>query len=324
MPQVRIRTVKPALFLHDELYLAERDSGLPLRLAFIGLFGHCCREGLFPWRPLKLGAHILPYDGVDFSRVLDALLTRGFLEKYRTVSGEELGRIPTFLEHQNINPKESKSPYPPLGKMTRVNHDNESFNLGRENSNIDSRASGEELTRESRDNHATVTRESLKGKERKGKEGKGNKKINTKENGTSGDAPCVIQQGYPDDFEELWSQYPEREGGNPKRKAYSAYKTRLNQHSHDTILNGVLRYAAFLDQKNQIGSKYVMQASTFFGPDEQFLEPWTVNHEANQRADSELSLVDQSIIEGQRLLAEGNDHPAAHSGNVFDHDRDVW
>jgi hypothetical protein len=54
---------------------------------------------------------IMPYDDVDFSRVLDACLTRGFLVKYASGT-EEYGWIPTFLRHQIINNREKASELP--------------------------------------------------------------------------------------------------------------------------------------------------------------------------------------------------------------------
>lgn len=33
----RIRTIKPEFFLHDELFELEKETGLPVRLTFIGL-----------------------------------------------------------------------------------------------------------------------------------------------------------------------------------------------------------------------------------------------------------------------------------------------
>lgn len=107
----RIRTVKPELFKHEELFDAERETGLPLRLAFIGLFTCCDREGRFKWRPRALKLDVLPYDDCDFDRVLDALWTRGFIVKYEC-QGEEFGAIPTFSKHQVINNRESPSSLP--------------------------------------------------------------------------------------------------------------------------------------------------------------------------------------------------------------------
>lgn len=146
----RIRTIKPEFFDHEKLFDLEASCGLPIRLAFIGLWTQCDREGRFKWEPRRLKTRILPYDEVDFSRVLDALATRGFVVKYATESGE-FGYVPSFPRHQVINnrEKESELPQPPEVK-----------------GKVD--ASG---TREPRDDHAGKAER--KGKEGKGKEGKG-------------------------------------------------------------------------------------------------------------------------------------------------------
>lgn len=107
----RIRTVKPELFRHELLFEAEQETGLPLRIAFIGLFCCCDREGRFEWRPRQLKLDVLPYDNHDFSRVLDALATRGLIVKYR-VDGSDYGCIPTFKRHQVINNRERESELP--------------------------------------------------------------------------------------------------------------------------------------------------------------------------------------------------------------------
>lgn len=111
----RIRTVKPSLFRHLELYQAEVETGLPLRIAWVGLFCCCDREGRFEWKPHELKLDCLPFDPLDFSLVLDAFATRGFIVKY-TVGTRHYGVIPTFQIHQFINHREipSKLPAPPF------------------------------------------------------------------------------------------------------------------------------------------------------------------------------------------------------------------
>lgn len=107
----RIRTIKPEFFKHSALFDAEQESGLPLRIAFAGLWTCADREGRFKWRPRELKLNVLPYDDCDFSRVLDALATRGFVVKYQ--SGTEFyGYIPTWQAHQYINHRESASTLP--------------------------------------------------------------------------------------------------------------------------------------------------------------------------------------------------------------------
>lgn len=109
--QPRIRTVKPEFYIHEYLYDAEKDFDLPLRLAFSGLWTCCDREGRFEWRPRTLKAAILPHDDIDFSRVLDALMSRGFVVKYR-VNDKHYGCIPSWKNHQVINNRERLSVLP--------------------------------------------------------------------------------------------------------------------------------------------------------------------------------------------------------------------
>jgi hypothetical protein len=148
----RIRSVKPEFFRHEGLYEAERETGLPLRLAFAGLWTAADREGRFKWLPRQLKLDCLPYDDVDFSRVLDALATRGFIVSYEA-EGKTYGYIPSWHDHQVINNREAASTLP-------------------EPSNI------KDLTRAPRvlDACATPlvhTQGEGKGRERKGREGKG-------------------------------------------------------------------------------------------------------------------------------------------------------
>jgi hypothetical protein len=107
----RIRTIKPDFFRHEALYEAERETGLPLRVAFAGLWTAADREGRFHWKPRQLKLDCLPYDEVDFSRVLDALTTRGFIAKY-AIEDRVYGFIPSWHQHQIINNREKSSEIP--------------------------------------------------------------------------------------------------------------------------------------------------------------------------------------------------------------------
>ena len=50
----RRRLISPEFFTHSDLYDAEARHGLPLRLAYAGLWTVCDRRGLFRWRPREL------------------------------------------------------------------------------------------------------------------------------------------------------------------------------------------------------------------------------------------------------------------------------
>jgi hypothetical protein len=138
---MRIRTIKPEFFIHEGLFEAEKESKLPLRLAFIGLWCAADREGRFKWEPRRLGVQIMPYDHIDFSRVLDALTTRGFIQRYASES-RDFGCIPSFARHQVINNRERESelPEPPPLKDSdacgtrepRVDHAGKAEGKGRE------------------------------------------------------------------------------------------------------------------------------------------------------------------------------------------------
>lgn len=107
----RIRTIKPEFFRHVELYKSEIQTKLPLRVAFAGLWTACDREGRFKWKPEELKLDCLPYDNVDFSRVLDALWSCGFIEKY-TSDNKIYGFVPSWSDHQHINNRETESILP--------------------------------------------------------------------------------------------------------------------------------------------------------------------------------------------------------------------
>ncbi|MFG1399858.1 hypothetical protein [Roseixanthobacter pseudopolyaromaticivorans] len=115
----RIRTIKPELFKHESLFDLEARTGLPVRLAFMGLFTCCDREGRFKWRPRALKVDVMPYDDVDFSAVLDAMEAGGFVTRYE-VDGESFGYIPSFSRHQNVNLREAASTIPAPESATHM------------------------------------------------------------------------------------------------------------------------------------------------------------------------------------------------------------
>ncbi len=188
----RIRTVKPEFFLHEGLFDLEQETGLPMRIAYQGLWCQADKEGRFPWQPRKLKTQICPYDDIDFSRVLDALATRGFLIKYACGTDNEstvLGAIPSFKVHQFINNKEPESTLPAFDAngCTVIT-----------------------CTREAREADASGTRSY---KERKGKEGNGKGRNTPK-------APKGANV-YSPAFDSFWEAYPRKAG---KERAYKAWK----------------------------------------------------------------------------------------------------
>ena len=78
---------------------------------------------------------------------------------------------------------------------------------------------------------------------------------------------------HTESFAPAWEAYPSRAGGNSRAAAYKAYVARIREgHSPETLLAGVLRYAEFCRDTGKVGTEYVKQGSTFFGPGLHFLQ----------------------------------------------------
>ena len=99
-----------------------------------------------------------------------------------------------------------------------------------------------------------------------------------KHTGASADASAPersAKQDYSPEFETAWQAYPKRAGGNSKAAAFKAWKTRLKEGvKHEDMLAGVKRYAGYVRATGSIGTQFVKQAATFFGPDRHFEESW--------------------------------------------------
>ena len=204
----RIRTIKPEFFLHEGLFDLEDETGLPIRLAFAGLWTQCDRAGRFKWQPRKLKATILPYDDIDFSRVLDALTTRGFVVEYES-NGERFGAVPAFLSHQVINNREKESEIPEPN-------------------------AGAALTREARVDDASGTRalknlQEGKGREGKGKEGKGTRESRATTRPTVGEVAEYVSTREikinPQAFVDYYTANGWRVGKNPLKNWQAAVRT---------------------------------------------------------------------------------------------------
>ncbi|EPS5421679.1 TPA: helix-turn-helix domain-containing protein [Klebsiella michiganensis] len=83
------------------------------------------------------------------------------------------------------------------------------------------------------------------------------------------------KQDYSPEFETAWQAYPKRAGGNSKPGAFKAWKARLKDGvKPEDMLAGVKRYAAYARATGSVGTQFVKQAATFFGPDRHFEESW--------------------------------------------------
>lgn len=131
----RIRSIKPEFFTSEDI------CALPpfARLLYIALWCEADRKGRLVWKPGTFKLRYFPGDeGLNVKELCDLLVMR----KLVTLYGDGLAFIPSFEDHQHINPRESDSTLPDPDASPRVR------------------------TRQPRDSDAQV------GKEGKGKEGK--------------------------------------------------------------------------------------------------------------------------------------------------------
>lgn len=110
----RIRTIKPEFFTSEDIV----DLSPFARLLYIATWCEADREGRLVWKPRTFKMRYFPEDKLDIEALCDEIVQRGLVKLY----GNGLGFIPSFLDHQHINPRESASTLPaPDGKTTRRN-----------------------------------------------------------------------------------------------------------------------------------------------------------------------------------------------------------
>ncbi|MCL5500474.1 DNA-binding protein [Escherichia coli] len=113
--------------------------------------------------------------------------------------------------------------------------------------------------------------------------------------------PLQKKNAYPEEFERVWQAYPKRSGGNSKSDAFKAWSARLkNGTAAGDMLEGVQRYAAYVEAEGKLNTQYVKQASTFFGPGMHFGEAWEIQPVSGTRDPNRISQPDKKIPYGFR------------------------
>lgn len=104
---MRSRNLKPGFFKNEDL------AALPAvaRLLFAGLWLASDMEGRVEDRPRRIKVEILPYDDCDVDELLWQLHEGNFIYRYQ-IGEERFLWLPTFHQHQNPHPRETKSVIP--------------------------------------------------------------------------------------------------------------------------------------------------------------------------------------------------------------------
>ena len=108
----RIRTVKPEFFTSEDIVALP-----PLtRLLYIALWCEADREGRLVWKPRTMKLRYFPADDCDMDAMCAEVVAQGLVKLY----GDGLAYIPSFTEHQHVNPREAASTLPEPNASPRV------------------------------------------------------------------------------------------------------------------------------------------------------------------------------------------------------------
>lgn len=266
----RIRTIKPEFFQDEDLAQCSAHA----RLLAIAVLQLCDANGVFRHIPMQVHAHAFPWEAeVNTPALLRELEGVGYL-KFYVVDGREYGYIPGFAKHQRLQGKESASggQYP-RPKQALTNGEKSG----------DTRGSEGEYPNDSPGNTGTGNREQ----------------------GTGNTSAASAAKDYPIEFERSWRKYPKRDGGNPKPRALKAWRARIKEGIAAADLeSGVERYAAHVESKGKTGTEFVMQAATFFGPDEH----WAQSYEA-------VAPKKEKVAWGDHMMVDFDAREADHHAN---------
>jgi hypothetical protein len=108
----RIRTIKPDFFTSEDIV----ELSPVARLLYIALWCEADREGRLAWRPGTFKLRYFPGDDINIENVAAEILGRKLVVLY----GDGHAYIPTFLQHQHINPREGASCIPSPDASARV------------------------------------------------------------------------------------------------------------------------------------------------------------------------------------------------------------
>lgn len=256
----RARNIKPGFF-KNELLAEISTAG---RLFFEGLWCLADREGRVEDRPRRLWAEVMPYDAFEGEAVMDQLAERGFIIRYE-VDGAKYAQIVNFLKHQTPHCKEKPSVIPGIPGVEPVKAPGKHSASTRQ-----AQCKPDECTEQapSRFPDSLIP---------------GKNPPNPPSGGRvsdSGKRAKPRAKSYPADFEAAFAACPKRAGGNSKSDAFTAWQARVRAGvDPGELVAGASRYAQHVRAEGKEGSRYVMQAATFFGPGDHYAEPWASDGE---------------------------------------------
>lgn len=190
-----------------------------VRLLYIALWCEADREGRLVWKPRTIKMRYFPADDFDIHEACACLVSTGHVVLY----GDGFAYIPTFLEHQNINPRESQSSLPSPFEAAPVG---------------DASA-----TREGRVTDVPITHANVSMTHRE--EGKGRESIEMRPHGDA--EKHALQKRSALRFAEFWLAWP----SGPRKQAKSECEKKWRSRGLDTVADQILAHIRHISQTQQ-------------------------------------------------------------------------
>lgn len=241
----RIRTIKPEFFQDEKMApLSPID-----RFVFLGLISMADDAGRLLDNVKVIDAFIFPDTDHSARESLMKLSGIARIRRGTTASGQRVIQIANWERHQRVQHPQLAAALPELVADAEDTDDHEPLMN-------DSGGAHEPLAPRTYDLRPTINDQRPTTK-------------NTRR----------MRAGAHDDplFDAAWSSYPKREGGNPRRGAFRAWRARVADGVPAAELAaGVERYRAYCVARDMVGTRFVMQGARFFGPDRNYADAWDV------------------------------------------------
>lgn len=272
----RIRTIKPEFASDVKLATVSRHA----RLTFVLLITQADDEGLVAAAHRQLLGQLYPHDEDVTSAMLlewvEELVAAGVVRWRATNDGAPVIELVNWSKHQRVDNKSRSQlsamlapfdPAPPPSAVARRGSPRVAANL----------SESPQVAEVRRLDLGPGTKEQGTGTAAATSAAEC-QSVTSEVSASAGVAVVVEAEAERVTFDMAFAEYPRRAGGNPRRDAEQAWNARRREKvAPEDMLAGVRRYKAYVQAEGIEGTRFVLQAATFFGPSLRFSEEWPLS-----------------------------------------------
>lgn len=243
--------------LKTQISFSEQVNDLSIysALLFTWMIPHADDFGRMHGNARKVKALVVPmrddFTSIKVEECLVEISKAQLIDRYR-FDGEFYIQFPAWEEHQSGLHKRTKSKLPEPPEKNLIPGNSGKFRTELE---LELELEQEEKNMSAEAVHDEKPIEKVSVKEKK---------------------PKPKKNEYTTEFEIAFSSYPERDGDNPKNKAFGAWKARLREGTTaEEMTAGINRYKKYCDDTATTGTAWVKHMATFLGTDRFYKNLWT-------------------------------------------------